>query len=82
MAGGVAADVPLAVDVVEVDAISVVEGDAVDVGDASAIGGILSGLNRGPVRLTLLARTKAHMGSSPTSNRHKEKDLEDVSWRT
>ena len=29
------------------------------------VGGILSGLTRGPVRLTLLARTKAHMGVSP-----------------
>ena len=46
------------------------------------VGGILSGLTRGPVQLNLLARTKAHLGASPILNRHKGKDLEDVSWRT
>ena len=46
------------------------------------VGGILSGLTRGPVRLTLLALTKAHMGVSPILNRHKEKDLEGTSRRT
>ena len=49
---------------------------------AKSVGGILSGLTRGPVRLTLLAQTKAHLGASPVLNRHKEKDLEDISRRT
>ncbi len=47
-----------------------------------AVGGILSGLTRSPMRLTLLARTKAHLGASPVLNRHKGKDLEDISRRT